>query len=271
MIPLSNLSVFELRGNDARQFLQNQLSADIDAIAIGAAGFACCCNPAGRVLALLLVMPLEDRFMLVLSADLAEEIRAWLGRFVLRADVQMAARNDLFVATGGAAAVSRAAHGPVAPVAGLSYVLLDEPFPDLEPEKGGGHHWKAEELQRGVCWLDGVTSGQFLPQMLGFERIGALSFRKGCFPGQEVIARTRYLGKLKRRPLLLRAGLGQALPALQKLSLETAAGPVSAVLVDQAAVGAERWLFTVVRAEQEVTPLGMVVDGKAVSLARFDP
>lgn len=266
MIPLSNLSVFEIRGNDARQFLQNQLSADVSAIAVGEAGFACCCNPSGRVLALLLLIPLDDCVMVVLAADLAEEIRSWLGRFILRSDVHISARNDLFVASPGAADVSKAAVGPVEPVEGLSYVLLDEPFPDFGPERSGEPHWKAEELQRGVCWLEESTSAQFLPQMLGFERIGALNFRKGCFPGQEVIARMRYLGKLKRRPLLLQVDSERSLPLMQKFELETADGPVSGVIVDQAETGAGRCLFTVVRAEDEVTPLGMQIEGEALPL-----
>lgn len=266
MIPLSNLSVFEIRGNDARQFLQNQLSADVSAIAVGEAGFACCCTPSGRVLALLLLMPLDDCVMAVLAADLAEDIRSWLGRFILRSDVHIKARNDLFVASPGAADVNKASVGPVEPVAGLSYVLLDEPFPDFGPEHSGEPHWKAEELRRGVCWLEQSTSKQFLPQMLGFERIGALNFRKGCFPGQEVIARTRYLGKLKRRPLLLQVDCEHSLPLMQKFTLETADGPVSGVIVDQAETGAGRCLFTVVRAQEDVTPLGMEIDGKAVPL-----
>jgi hypothetical protein len=267
MIPLGNLAVLELRGNDTRQFLQNQLSADINAIAPGAGGFACCCTPAGRVLALLLVMPQADQTHLVVSAGLAESIQAWLARFVLRADVQMTARNDLLVATAGTADAPGVAFGPVEPVSGLSYVLLDEPCPDIDSAKGGAGRWKAAELQNGVVWLDQASSAQFLPQMLGFERIGALNFRKGCFPGQEIIARTRYLGTLKRRPLLLHAELKRPLPVMQKLAIGTAGEPVSGVLVDQASDSAGgHWLFTVVRSTDEFEPQSLEVDGQSVAL-----
>lgn len=267
MIPLGNLAVIELRGNDTRQFLQNQLSADIDAIAPGEGGFACCCNPAGRVLALLLVMPGEERTHLVVSADLAESTQTWLARFVLRADVQITARNDLFVATAGAADAPSAAFGPVEPVNGLSYVLLDDPLPDIDTENKGADLWKAAELQNGVVWLDEASSAQFLPQMLGFEGIGALNFRKGCFPGQEIIARTRYLGKLKRRPLVLHAGLEQPLPVMQKLSIGTAGETVSGMLVDQAPDSAGgHWLFTVVRSAEEFEPQSLEVEGESVAL-----
>ncbi|HSM69490.1 MAG TPA: hypothetical protein VK830_07230, partial [Xanthomonadales bacterium] len=243
------------------------LSADIDAIAPGEGGFACCCNPAGRVLALLLVMPEEDRTHLVVSAGLTESTQTWLARFVLRADVQITARNDLFVATAGAADAPSAAFGPVEPVNGLSYVLLDEPLPDLDTEHKGADLWKAAELQSGVVWLDEASSGQFLPQMLGFEGIGALNFRKGCFPGQEIIARTRYLGKLKRRPLVLHAGLEQPLPVMQKLSIGTAGEPVSGVLVDQAPDSAGgHWLFVVVRSADELEPQSLEVDGESLTL-----
>lgn len=267
MIPLGNLAVLELRGNDTRQFLQNQLSADIDAIVPGEGGFACCCNPAGRALALLLVMPEDDQTHLVVSAALAKSTQTWLTRFVLRADVQITVRNDLFVATAGAADTPSAAFGPVEPVSGLSYVLLDEPFPDIDTDNEGADRWKAAELQNGVVWLGEASSAQFLPQMLGFEGIGALNFRKGCFPGQEIIARTRYLGKLKRGPLLLHAGLEQPLPVMQKLTIGTAGEPVSAVLVDQAPDSAGgHWLFTVVRSAEEFEPQSLEVDGKSVAL-----
>jgi len=63
--------------------------------------------------------------------------------------------------------------------------------------------WKVAELQRGITWLCPETSGQFLPQMLGYDSLGAVNFRKGCYPGQEIVARIHYLGKVKRHPRLL--------------------------------------------------------------------
>lgn len=260
MIPLSNLAVLEFQGDDARQFLQNQLSADIDAIAVGQSGFACCCNPAGRVLALLLILPLDDRVLAVLSADLAEDTRTWLNRFILRSDVRITARNDLFVATGGATDIAGAAVGPVEPLEGLPYAVLDEPFPDIETGPDAAAAWKAEELRRGVCWLDSASAGQFLPQMLGFEAIGALNFRKGCFPGQEVIARTRYLGKLKRRPLLLQLEAGAPLPVMQKVTLETEQDSVSGVVVDEGRDASGRCLMLVVRSPVAVKAKAVVVE-----------
>ena len=63
--------------------------------------------------------------------------------------------------------------------------------------------WRKQEIHAGVCWLDPVTSERFIPQMLNLQEIGALSFSKGCYPGQEIVARTHYLGKLKRRSIIL--------------------------------------------------------------------
>ncbi len=63
--------------------------------------------------------------------------------------------------------------------------------------------WKTSELQQGISWLCAETSAQFLPQMLGFDQLGAVNYRKGCYPGQEIVARTHYLGKVKRHPRLL--------------------------------------------------------------------
>ena len=101
MFPINTLSVLEFTGHDAGQFLHNQLSADITGITAGNAGFACCCNPAGRVLGLLLVSPRANSILVVCASELADQLKAWLGRYIIRADVQINLRSDLAVAAVG--------------------------------------------------------------------------------------------------------------------------------------------------------------------------
>ncbi|MDX1461344.1 MAG: hypothetical protein R3348_09845, partial [Xanthomonadales bacterium] len=162
------------------------MSSDVLATEDGQWGFGCCCNPAGRVIALLALRPGPDGVVGLCSASLAETLAGWLQRFVFRDDVTIRVRNDL--AALGHIGTEASAGG----VSGLSYSVQGiEEVNAVQALPGEAFH--AAELQRGICWLHPESSAQFLPQMLGFEAIGALSFRKGCYPGQEIIARTRYL------------------------------------------------------------------------------
>ncbi len=254
MFPLSTLSVLEFSGHDAGQFLQNQLSADINNIGPGEAGYACCCNPAGRVLGLLLVCLHKDSLLAVCASELAEPLKTWLSRFVIRADVAIQLRDDLTVAAcnqddpEGAELVLKT--GP-----GLNYAVLPSRHFSEPCDEDQAQTWKVDELKKGIVWLDGETSAKFLPQMLGFEQIGALSFQKGCYPGQEIIARTRYLGKLKRRPLLVRAANATQIGINEKISLNRGDTACTAVVVAQAKdQNNGQYLFVVARMNETFRP-----------------
>ena len=254
MIPLNTLSVIEFSGHDARQFLHNQVSADINNINAGTAGFACYCNPAGRVLGLLLVFPVNDGVIAICASELAVALTDLLKRFIIRADVKIKVRDDLSVMASVQDKMTEALHF-LKTDPGLNYAIVeaDKDFP------AGGEQsaqdWKSAELKKGIVWLDNETSATFLPQMLGFESIGALSFKKGCYPGQEIIARIRYLGTLKRRPLVLRIAGGVALAIKEKISLNFDGDTSSAVLVDQAAGSSgDQTLFLVARTSEDIKP-----------------
>ena len=266
MIPLPNLSVLEFAGNDARQFLHNQLSSDVNTLPEGAAGFSCCCNPAGRVIALMLLVPHAGSVFAVCSTVLAPSLEAWLARFIFRSKVTISRREDLVVC-GWSEEVGDLRPVVASTVTGLEYALVDRGA--LKDAGQAQHvHWKSRELEAGICWLDEASTTQFLPQMLDFESIGALSFKKGCFPGQEIIARTRYLGTLKRRALKLRIADGGELAVLDKVKVNTIADSYSAVVVDSAASGVdESVLFLVIRCSEEIEPVSLSVGDQAFSLA----
>lgn len=254
MFPVTSLSVLEFSGHDAGQFLHNQLSADILRIKPGEAGFACCCNPAGRVIALLLISPIESSFYALCSTDLVNELSSWLKRFVFREKVTITIRTDLQVFSGD---VDQPEDGALLlkSSAGLDYLLAVSPDPDEARAESAGQHWKVNELRHGVCWLDQGSSAKYLPQMLGFETIGALSFNKGCYPGQEIIARTRYLGKLKRRPVLVSTVAGIPVNVGDKAELLVGENSFSAVVVDSAAGNdGETTILMVARMGPETRP-----------------
>ena len=231
-IALPQLAVARIRGDDAASFLHGQLSADIAGLNEGAATFACYCSPRGQVFGLLLVGHVGDGFLVVADAGLLPGMLQRLQMFVLRARVVIEPASDLFVY-----GLQQGAEpgGPCRdfepPGVGLRYRL--GPARPASTEDGG--QWKAQELGRNVVWLGAETSERFIPQMLGLDRIGAVSFDKGCYPGQEIIARARYLGKVKRKPLLLRVPVDLAPTPGAPLRCRDAAQWLDGTVVDSVA------------------------------------
>jgi folate-binding protein YgfZ len=251
---LPYLATARTEGPEAAAFLQAQLSADVAALQNGAATFACYCSPRGQVYGLLLVCREAGSFTLVGAAELLPSILNRLRRFVLRAHVEFAATPELAVC--GVPAERAKAAGVFHTVPGLSYRIAAMG----ECAADGSSGWKPRELQHGVAWLGVPTSERFIPQMLGFDQLGAVSFAKGCYPGQEIVARARYLGTVKRRPLHL---LVDGVPAIQPgASLRVQAGDdwLDATAIDSAPLGTGRqtMLFAVA-----AVPAGIV---KAVEL-----
>ncbi|MBT8047915.1 MAG: folate-binding protein YgfZ [Xanthomonadales bacterium] len=194
---LNYLSTARFQGAEAGDFLQNQLSADIAALKPGEASFACYCSPKGKVLGLLLVCRRTDDFLVAAAADLLPRILERLSIFVMRTRVEFSAQSGLHVLGAGISSEPVAEESFQPGGLPLQYVFSDR------DAAGHGTAFKNEELRLGVTWLNAETTEKFIPQMLGYDRIGAVSFSKGCYPGQEIVARARYLGKVKRAPVIV--------------------------------------------------------------------
>ena len=233
-------------GEDAGAFLQAQLSADILALQDGENTLACYCTPTGQVLGLLLVGRRADGYDVAARDVLLPGILQRLRMYVLRSKVQIEA-------TPGRSVVGAA--GPV-------YRFDDhgQPLNDAEA-------WRAGELRAGITWLDESSRESYIPQMLGFDALGAVSFQKGCYPGQEIVARARYLGKVKRKPVIIELEDAPALENGCKLRLQRAGEWGDAVLVDHAGDGARTVLFTVARAEPETEVESVEIDGRPYACA----
>lgn len=197
---LDYLSVIRFTGPETAAFLQSQLSADIDALAPGGAGFACYCTPKGQVISLLLVCRLPDEFLIAGASAVLSQVVSRLKMYVLRTKVEFAPDPQLKVF--GMDLSTDFSDGTVFQPAGvdLRYGIASESSDDQESCES----FRAAEISRGVAWVGSATSEKFIPQMLGYDQIGALSFTKGCYPGQEIVARARYLGKVKRKPAIVR-------------------------------------------------------------------
>ena len=206
MIALSYLSAIRFSGADAGDFLHNQLSADVLALTSGESTFACYCEPKGRVLALMLVCRLDESYYIVMARSLAATIADRLKIYVMRSKVTIEVLNDYAVSglqADDAPELSSTSIAAVQLPHSDKWLLVntDENRPDAGTPAQDA--WKISELKAGISWLCPETGGQFLPQMLGFDQLGAVNYRKGCYPGQEIVARTHYLGKVKRHPRLL--------------------------------------------------------------------
>lgn len=245
---ISYLSVARFSGADAGSFLHAQLSADIVSLGVAEATFACYCSPRGQVCGLLLVYRRTDDFLVVASSELLPVILGRLRMFVLRAQVGMERLNRREV-------IGLAGRQDLAGIESIPSPVDPERLYGLAPagknKAETAADWKYREIEQGVVWLDLSTSEKFIPQMLGFDSLGAVSFTKGCYPGQEVIARSRYLGTVKRKAKLLRVRSDVDIPNGAPLELNSDGECTSAILVDSAPGDNHSLFFLVTNADPE--------------------
>ena len=221
MLRLADWGLIRARGADAASFLHGQLTQDVIALGAGDARLAGYCTAKGRLLAsFVLWRGDEDTIDLACSADLLAPTLKRLSMFVLRAKCKLSDGSAEVALYGLAGAVATAWLGDSAPArpwatlpagpgravrlpdaAGQARYLLtlpaDAPAPALPALAADDWAWL--EVKSGVVRIVAATVEQFVPQMVNLELVGGVNFQKGCFPGQEIVARSQYRGTLKRR------------------------------------------------------------------------
>lgn len=220
---LPALRALTVSGEDARGFLQNQLSSDLGAVSATRGQLSAWHDPKGRVLAFLRVLPAPEGFFLVMHSSLVESVERRLRMFVLRARVVLEAgpalrgmRAEDFADLAGSLglpagdeplnAVCTEAFSALRMPGQSGWLVVGEPGATGAPrDDAAATAWAYAETEAGLPEIYAETSGQFVAQMLNLDDLGAVSFTKGCFPGQEIVARTHYLGRVKRRMRLLHA------------------------------------------------------------------
>jgi len=239
--PLLHLGSLRFEGPDAMTFLQGQLSSDVAQLAAERIQRSSYNSAKGRVLADLLLWrdpQHHDVVHALLAADLAAAIAKRLAMFVLRAKVRVsdvsAAGARLGVGGAGAQAAVLAALGARpergsvvvhegAALLGLpdGRVIVEVDAARAQPVQdsltahtvpAAAAAWFDSDIRAGVPLVTAATSDQFVPQALNLDVLGAVSFQKGCYPGQEIVARTQYLGRLKER--LFAFGVEAPVPAV---------------------------------------------------------
>lgn len=214
-VPLTDLGLIRASGEDAATFLHNLLTNDINHLTEGQVRNAGLCTAKGRMIASFTIWREGNDFLLLLSADLLPGILKKLSMYVLRSKVKLADLSGERVLLGTVGLSGRPAE-PMTSTAyeGGSAIRLDAERCVLAlPEDraaaiqaslgavGTLDDWHLAEIRAGMPRIVAATQEAFVPQMLNYElpAVGGVSFQKGCYPGQEIVARTHYLGKIKRR------------------------------------------------------------------------
>jgi len=192
------LGVLAFRGADAARFLQGQLSADVEKLAPGASTLAGLHNAQGRVIALLaLVRPANDEILAVLPRELLAPVAQRLGKYLFRARVRIGDESDSLRVLGMPPGSDTA--GGVAIAWGDRHLLVvPRGLEGIDPGTSLAA-WECADVAAGMPQVYGATSESFVAQMLNLDLLGAIAFDKGCYTGQEVIARAHYRGRVKRR------------------------------------------------------------------------
>lgn len=205
---LEDFGTLRFSGADAGKFLQGQLSNDVSTLAPGALLRAGLHNPQGRVLALLWLIGADTGDILALMPrELLPTVAALLRRYVLRAQVTIsddsASYRVLALAApdaAGALSGRRVSYDSRDQSRELILQSAHEPPPSAPSAPAmPREQWRALDIAAGMPQVYSATSGQFVAQMLNLDCIDAISFTKGCYTGQEVIARAHYRGRIKRR------------------------------------------------------------------------
>ena len=270
---LCHRAVIAVSGPDARTLLQGQLTNDVEEVSESRTQLSAWCSIKGRVLALFRIWQRGEVHYLELPAELRDTIAARLRMYVLRARVSIADGSEdgirfgvsgPRVAEGLAAETGPLPHQPdlASRSDGCTVIRLrgDRPrFQVVAPlERAlalwehcrsvavpvGGPAWDLLDIRAGMASIPASLSDRFLPQMLHLQAVNALSFTKGCYAGQEIIARTQYLGRLKRR--LHRASLEVSEPAAPGDPLYAGSGgrdrqPVGQVINAAPSEHRQRW------------------------------
>jgi len=221
--PVPHLAILTVTGQDALQFLQGQVTCDISAdINDNKSSIGALCTPKGRTISTFLILKQQTTYYLILPAALFETVKKRLQMYILRSDIKLTDCSDelCLIGLGCSQAIADYPQLPFA-VSQHDGLIVNYPSQDnryLIIEKTeqakqiwsnfinenifiptGNAYWHKLDIVDGIPWLNEQTSEEFIPQMLNLDHLNGISFKKGCYTGQEIIARTHYLGKAKRK------------------------------------------------------------------------
>lgn len=237
--------VFEISGDDATRFLHAQLTSDVESQALGSYNWTSWLTPKGRVIAVLGIIRLDiNHYLLIVPTSLASALAKRLKMFVMRSNVEIIsqqwqqsfrtgdkARESLALCTLNEHRLSISNDRILVSLdnnrndnlatenATNAFGVLDiVKASDSEVDPSSQRDWQRWCVSNGLPWIVEATSDSFIPQSLNLDAIGGLSFEKGCYPGQEIVARTHFKGRLKYRTAVLEFAEAQSLESGMKLT-----------------------------------------------------
>lgn len=215
---LPAFGLIRVQGTEARSFLQGQLTNDINLVSPEQAQLSAWCNPKGRMLAIFLIFEQDGSLYLKLPLERLPATLKRLRMFVMRSDVQLSDASQELVGTGLVGCIPDAPPTAYACQTSPGLSLIRMPGADgrilaigtdgqiaklrrceAMCNKVESSAWALADIRAGMPQVYDATAEAFVPQMLNLDLIPAISFTKGCYTGQEVVARTKYLGQVKRR------------------------------------------------------------------------
>jgi len=256
---LSEYGLIRFKGEDSQQFLQGQLSCDVASLEVGRAQYGSYNTPKGRILASFLLWRDEHGYILQLPRLLRETIQKRLAMHILRSKVKTTDATAEFRLIGIAGAGVEAGIKPMfrqipsMPLTmtnanGVNLLRLDAhrfqiiAAPERAPELRnllakqatavGEARWDWTNIRAGIPYITPATQDQFVPQMVNLDLIGGVSFTKGCYPGQEIVARMHYLGRLKQLMYLANIAGNEAPQPGDKLYSSGLADQASGMIVN---------------------------------------
>jgi folate-binding protein YgfZ len=262
---LSPNALIAVTGDDAAAFLHNQFTNDVEALLPGQAQWNGWCTPKGRLLATFALVNTGAGLMLMLPAPIAEAVIKRLKMFVLRSKVKIEDVSSS-VARFGVYGTTQPPAAGACRLGDKRWLVIGAEAP--EGRRGTFEDWERSLIADGIPTVVAATQEAFVPQMANFELIGGVSFKKGCYPGQEIVARTHYRGGLKRR--MVRAHGEGAAPAPGESVFSTSFGEQVAGIIANAAPASDGGFDALVVAQLESIANADLhlrsLDGPALSL-----
>ena len=215
---LDHLGIIELQGNDSVEFLQGQMTQDIYSIEDSKAALTSILNPQGRIISTAFIFKWGESFILMVSNEVRDKLIAWLSRFILRSKVQITQSEDCVFGLNQENArklcdvlnVKAKDTSFESDTSCLKTIEADderaflvsksERFLDnLSISTLATKDWKMANINAGIPTIYRENIEKFIPQMVNLDLINGISFSKGCYTGQEIVARVQHKGKVKQR------------------------------------------------------------------------
>ena len=284
-VPLTDLSCLQIQGSDARSYLQSQLTIDVSKMKQGQSRLGAYCEPKGRVITTFILAYSGETFLMLVPTVLKDTVLATLLRYRFRAKAEFVTTDEVTVHgcyrdTDNTDACVAEAH------IRISHPLDQQRFFVLQPrQKTSGStsssshqsNWQMADINVCMVWLDQRTTTRHLPQSLGLIDQHGVDFDKGCYPGQEIIARLKYLGQSKYSTYKFEAALDcKDLPladSLRDLSGKRLGQRLNSVCYQQKSYGLVVISHAGLNAPEELHFLDKNENrlGKAGIIERFEP